>query len=165
MITSENISEIVESGRIILEKMPPVHGACLYISAMLVAMINDNTELDAKLITGSLTVKGKTIFSHSPIKKLLSSGSNSMSSWDGHSWVSVSGIIFDFSLFRTIFSEITPSETQQLFHDIFGQIAYLVGQKNKLDEMDVIYSQVEELTDLHVTTLIQSAGQIGLINC
>ena len=64
MISSQDISEIVESGRVILEKMPPIHGGCLYISALLVAMINDNTELDAKLVTGSLAVEGKTIFSH-----------------------------------------------------------------------------------------------------
>lgn len=165
MITSEEINEIVESGKAILEKMPPVHGACLYISAMLVAMINDNTELNAKLVTGSLSVKGKTIFSHSPISQLLSSGSDSMSRWDGHSWVSVSGLVFDFSVFRTVYLEITPSDIQKLFNEVFGQIAFLVGQKNKLDEMQVIYTQAEELTDSHVTTLIQSADHMGLINC
>jgi hypothetical protein len=165
MITSEEINEIVESGKLILEKMPPVHGACLYISAMLVGMINDNTELNAKLVTGSLAVKGKTIFSHSSITKLLSSGNDSMSSWDGHSWVSVSGIIFDFSVFRTVYSEITQNDIQKLFNETFGQIAYLVGQKNKLDEMQVVYTQVEELTDSHVTVLIQSADHMGLINC
>ncbi|MEL0610451.1 hypothetical protein [Vibrio echinoideorum] len=165
MITSEDINEIVESGKVILEKMPPVHGACLYISAMLVAMINDNTDLNAKLVTGSLSVKGKTIFSHSPISKLLSLGTDSMSSWDGHAWVSVSGLVFDFSVFRTVYSEITPSDIKKLFNEIFGQIAFLVGQKNKLDEMQVIYTQAEELTDSHVTTLIQSADHMGLINC
>lgn len=65
MITYQDINEIVENGKVILEKMPPVHGACLYISAMLVAMINDNTNLNAKLVTGSLSVQDKTIFSHS----------------------------------------------------------------------------------------------------
>jgi hypothetical protein len=165
MITSEEITKIVESGKVILEKTPPVHGACLYISAMLVAMINNGSDLNAKLVTGSLAVKDKIIFSHSPITKLLSSGNDSISSWDGHSWVSVSGIIFDFSVFRTVYSKITPSDIQQLFNETFGQIAYLVGQKNKLDEMQVIYTHAEELTDSHVTTLIQSANHIGLINC
>lgn len=88
-----------------------------------------------------------------------------MSSWDGHSWVSVSGLIFDFSVFRTVYSEITPSDIQKLFNEVFGQIVFLVGQKNKLDEMQVIYTQVEELTDSHVTTLIRSADHMGLINC
>lgn len=165
MITSEEINEIVESGKVILEKMPPIHGACLYISAMLVAMINDNSDLNAKLVTGSLSVKGKTIFNHSPIAKLLSSGSDSMSSWDGHSWVSVSGLIFDFSVFRTVYSEITPSDIKKLFNEVFGQMAFLVSTKNKLDEIQVIYTQAEELTDSHVTTLIQSADHMGLINC
>jgi hypothetical protein len=88
-----------------------------------------------------------------------------MSSWDGHSWVNVSGIIFDFSVFRTVYSEITPNDIQQLFNETFGQISYLIGQNNKLDEMQVIYTQAEELTDTHVTTLIQSADHIRLINC
>lgn len=165
MITSEDINEIVGFGKAILENMPAVHGACLYISAMLVAMINDNTDLKAKLVTGSLAVKGTTIFSHSPITKLLSSGSDSMSSWDGHSWVNVSDIIFDFSVFRTVYSEITPNDIQQVFNETFGQISYLIGQNNKLEEMQVIYTQLEELTDADVTALIQSADHIGLINC
>ncbi len=164
MISSQEISEIVENGRVILERMPPIHGGCLYISALLVAMINDNTELDAKLVTGSLVVKDKTIFSHSDIGGVFSTGNDGLSSWDGHAWVSISGIIFDFSIFRTIYSEQTPKIISDTFLNLFGDISYLVGQSNKLNEMGVVYKQCEELTDSNVTSLIQSADRLGLIN-
>lgn len=165
MISSQDISEIVDSGRVILENMPPIHGGCLYISAMLVAMINDNTELDAKLVTGSLVVEGKTIFSHSDIAGAFSTGNEVLSSWDGHAWVSISGLIFDFSIFRTIYSEQTPKNIAEIFSKIFGDKSYLVGQSNKLNEMGVVYKQRELLTDSNVTALIQSADRLGLINC
>ena len=165
MISSQNISEIVESGRVILEKMPPIHGGCLYISALLVAMINDNTELDAKLVTGSLAVEGTTIFSHSDIAGAFSTGNDVLSSWDGHAWVSISGVIFDFSIFRTIYSDQTPQKISDMFLNLFGDVSYLVGQSNKLGEMGVVYKQCEKLTDSNVTALIQSADRLGLINC
>ncbi len=52
-----------------------------------------------------------------------------------------------------------------MFLNLFGDISYLVGQSNKLSEMGVVYKQCEELTDLNVTALIQSADRLGLINC
>ncbi|RBO82648.1 hypothetical protein [Marinomonas aquiplantarum] len=164
MISSQEISEIVENGREILDIMPPMHGGCLYISAMLVAMINDNTELDAKLVTGSLVVEGKTIFSHSNIAGIFSTGNDVLSSWDGHAWVTVYGIIFDFSIFRTIYSDQTPKNISDLFMKKFDDVSYLISQPNKLNEIGVIYNQCEELTSSNVTSLIQSADKLGLIN-
>ena len=164
MISSQEISKIVESGRVILEKMTPMHGGCLYISAMLVAMINDNTELDAKLVTGSLAIKDKTIFGYSDIASVFSSGNDVLPSWDGHAWVSISDLICDFSIFRTIYSDQTPQDISGTFFEIFGNVSYLVGQLKKLNEMGVVYKQCEELTDFHVTTLIKSADRLGLIN-
>ncbi|MGI2108992.1 hypothetical protein ACRN9C_06275 [Shewanella frigidimarina] len=164
MVSSQEITEIVEFGLVILDKMPPIHGGCLYISAMLVAMINDHTELDAKLVTGSLSVEGKTIFSHSDIAGAFCTGNDVLSSWDGHAWVSISDIVFDFSIFRTIYSNQTPKKISDIFFKIFGDISYLVGKTNKLNEMGVVYKQCEELTDSNVTALIQSANRIGLVN-
>lgn len=164
MISSQDISEIVESGRVILERMPPIHGGCLYVSVLLVAMINDNTELNAKLVTGSLVVENTTVFSHSNIAEIFDEESDVLSSWDGHAWVSISGIIFDFSIFRTIYSGQTPKAISDMFLRIFGEISYLVGQSNKLTELGVVYDQREELTDTHVSALIQSADKLGLIN-
>ncbi|AKU54678.1 hypothetical protein ACTBAC_004499 [Vibrio parahaemolyticus] len=164
MISSQEISEIVKSGRIILERMPPIHGGCLYISALLVAMINDNSELNAKLVTGSLVVNETTVFSHANISDVFDSGASTSCSWDGHAWVSISGIIFDFSIFQTIYSDQTPKKISDMFLKIFGEISYLVGQPSKLNEMGVFYDQREVLTDSNVTALIQSADKLGLIN-
>ena len=165
MISSQEISEIVEYGHVILEKMSPIYGGCLYISALLVGVINDNTELDAKLVTGSLAVEGVTIFSHSNISCVLSTDSDVSFSWNGHAWVSISGIIFDFSLFKTICSDQTPEKISDTFSTLFGSSSYLIGQPNKLSEIGVVYKQYEELTNSNVTTLIQSAERLGLIDC
>ncbi|MDW1916592.1 hypothetical protein [Vibrio sp. Vb0349] len=164
MISSQEISEIVKNGRVILDRMRPIHGGCLYISALLVAMINDHTELNAKLVTGSLVVEDTTIFSHSNIAGTFVTDNDVLSNWNGHAWVSISGIIFDFSIFRTIYSGQTPKAISDMFLRIFGDLSYLVGQPKKLSEMGVVYEQREELTDANVTALIQSADRLGLIN-
>ncbi|HAS8493025.1 TPA: hypothetical protein I7732_21605 [Vibrio vulnificus] len=104
------------------------------------------------------------MFSDANVSKIFDSGASTLCSWDGHAWVSISGIIFDFSIFQTIYSNQTPKNISDMFLKIFGEISYLVGQPSKLNEMGVFYNQKEVLTDANITALIQSADKLGLIN-
>jgi hypothetical protein len=165
MLTKENISHIAECAEIAAQKMKPIHGGCLYYSSIFAAMINDNTDMRADLVVGSLEVDRTTIFSHSPLKDILNSGNNIVSQWDGHAWVSIDNLICDMTLFLTIYSGQSPEPIVKRFTNKFGEPKpYLIGQQHKLNKIDVIYSKKETLDDSHITLFIQNAGRLGLFD-
>jgi hypothetical protein len=164
MLSKENISYIAECAEVSAQKMKPVHGGCLYYSSMFAAMINDNTSMRADLVVGSLDVENTTIFSHSPLKDILNSGSNIVSQWDGHAWVTIDDLICDVTLFQTIYSGQSPEPIVKLFSDKFGEPKpYIIGQEHKLKEMNIVYSKKETLDDNHITLFIQNAVRLGLV--
>ena len=156
--------KIADMAEMIIEKFKPTHGACLYMSALLVAMINDHLTTKAKFVTGTLNVGGITIFSHSPLKEILSSNENYISDWDGHAWVSVPGFIIDLSIFQTIYSEKTPNRIQNAFSSRLDRHPkYLIGQESKLVKTGIIYKELEVLNDDHATLFIENADRLGLL--
>lgn len=164
-IEPEQIYEIAEMAEIIVEKFSPVPGACLYMSALMTAMINDHLHIEAKFVTGSLSVDNVKIFSHSPLKENISLPENYTASWNGHAWVCVPGFIIDLSIFQTIYSKATPGRIQQIFSNRFGHnINYLIGQESKLIKMGVCYTELEFLNDDHATLFIQNAHLLGLLD-
>jgi len=163
MIVSEDISQIVDSARVILDRMPRVYGECLYISALFVAMINDNTKLDAKLVVGSLVVQDEIIFNHSDIASAISPSGDILRNWGGHAWVSISGTIYDFSIFRAIHSKYKPEVISNILN-LFDDTSYLIYDSNELKKIGVVYKQYEELTDSDILMLLQSAERLDLIN-
>ena len=163
MIVSEDISQIVDSARVILDRMPRVYGECLYISALFVAMINDNTKLDAKLVVGSLVVQDEIIFNHSDIASAISPSGDILRNWGGHAWVSISDTIYDFSIFRAIHSKYKPEVISNILN-LFDDTSYLIYDSNELKKIGVVYKQYEELTDSDILMLLQSAERLDLIN-
>lgn len=165
MTRSELVNEALCMAEIITQNFKPIDGSCLYMSALLAAMINDNLPVETRFVTGSLTVAGSTIFSHTPIKPKLTQNLHVIEQWDGHAWVELDDFIFDLSIFRTVFSRASPPRIQSLFEARFHRdTAYLVGQKCKLIEMEMKYTALEQLSDVEATTLIQSANKMQLIN-
>lgn len=165
MTQSELIENALYISEEITQKFKPINGSCLYMSALLVAIITDHLSRDARFVTGSLEVSGSTIFSHTPIKPKLTQNLHVIEQWDGHAWVELDDFIFDLSIFRTVFSRASPPRIQSLFEARFHRdTAYLVGQKCKLIEMEMKYTALEQLSDVEATTLIQSANKMQLIN-
>ncbi|WP_421385887.1 hypothetical protein [Aeromonas veronii] len=120
--------------------------------------------VDAKFVTGSLSVAGFTVFSHQPIKLLLTNKCV-FSQWDGHSWIEIDDIVFDLSLFRTVFSSATPPYIQSLFDTrVDRRAAYLIGQKSKLSEIGIQYMALELLSEDDATIFIKNADRMKLIN-
>jgi len=73
-------------------------------------------------------------------------------------------LICDVTLFRTIYSELTPDLIKKIFDKKFGKPKpYLIGQTHKLNEINVIYSEKELLDDKHITLFIQNAARLGLV--
>lgn len=165
MTQSELVHEALCMAEVITQNFKPIDGSCLYMSALLAAMITDHLPREARFVTGSLEVAGSTIFSHTPIKPKLTQNSHVIKQWDGHAWVELDDFIFDLSIFRTIFSRASPPRIQSLFEARFHRdTAYLVGQKCKLIEKEMEYTALEQLSDDDATTLIQNAKKMQLIN-
>lgn len=165
MTRSELVQEVLYMAEDITQNFKPVDGSCLYMSAMLAAMMNDHLSVETRFVTGSLSVAESKIFAHQPIKPILSQKEGVIGKWDGHAWVEVDDLIIDLSLFRTVFSKVASPRIQSLFEARFERgTAYLVGQKHKLIEMGVEYTPLELLSDDDATIFIQNAGRMGLIN-
>ena len=165
MTRSELVNEVLYMAENITQNFKPVDGSCLYMSAMLAAMINDHLAVETRFVTGSLSVAESKIFAHQPIKLILNQKKGVIADWDGHAWVEVDDLIIDLSLFRTVFSKAASPRIQGLFEARFERnTAYLVGQKHKLIEMGVEYTPLELLSDDDATIFIQNADRMGLIN-
>ncbi|MEQ3442626.1 hypothetical protein ABMY47_13795 [Pseudoalteromonas sp. BZP1] len=148
----------------ITENFKSVEGSCLYMSSLLFSMINEHLPVEAFLVTGSLSVGGYKVFTHSPIKPQLTQKSGVIGQWNGHAWVEVEDIIFDLSIFRTVFAPSTSDHIQRTFEDRFNRdTAYLVGQKSKLIEMGIEYRPLEQLFEDDATIFIQSSEKMKLI--
>ncbi len=166
MISREEVSELCEILEVLIERFKHLHGSCLYMSSLLAACINDHTDMNAEVVTGSLKVADKTVFSDTPILPVLNNAKgNVFDIWDGHSWVQVSGLILDPSIFRTIYSTATPESVAKLFVQRFGNNQnYLIGQSHKLKEIDVVYTAKERFENKHIDMLIKSADAMGAIS-
>lgn len=165
MTQNELVQEVLYMAENITQNFKPVDGSCLYMSAILAAMINDHLPVATRFVTGSLSVAGSKIFAHQPIKPKLNQKSGLIAQWDGHAWVEVDDLIFDLSIFRTVFSTAASPHIQTLFEERFDRgTAYLIGQNHKLIEMGVEYTSLELLSDDDATIFIQNADRIGLIN-
>lgn len=165
MKRSELVQEIAYMAESITKNFKLVDGCCLYMSAVLAAMINDHLSVKSRFVTGSLSVSGSKVFSHQPVKPVLAQKSRVISQWNGHSWIEIDDLIFDLSLFRTVFSEAASPHIQSLFEARFDRkAAYLIGQKNKLAEMGVEYSALELLSDDDAVIFIKNADRIGFLN-
>ncbi|MGS4881301.1 hypothetical protein [Photobacterium damselae] len=165
MTRKELVHEVLYMAEDITKKFKPVDGSCLYMSAILAAMISDNLSVEPRFVTGSLSVAGSKVFSHQPIKPALNQKSGLIAQWDGHSWVEVDDLIFDLSIFRTVFSEVATLRIKSLFEARFDRrTAYLIGQKSTLIEMGIEYTPLELLSDDDASIFIQNAVRLGLIN-
>ncbi|HEH9441916.1 TPA: hypothetical protein SIA39_003987 [Aeromonas sobria] len=164
MTRTHLIQEVSYMAEDITRNFKPVGCSCLYMSAILAAMMHDHLSVETRFVTGSLSIAGCKVFSHQPIKQMLTKNSDLIGLWDGHAWVEVDDLIFDLSIFRTVFSTAVSPRIQNLFESRFIRgTAYLIGQKHKLEEIGIDYTSLEILSDDDATKFIQSADRMGWI--
>jgi len=92
---------------------------CLPVSATLYAILKDNHNVDAKLVTGDLTYKGQYIFRQD--FSIKTAQSDVFQKWAGHAWVEFGGMICDLSIFRTLYSDEFTKPCRSELVQIFGQ--------------------------------------------
>ncbi|MCA8601948.1 hypothetical protein [Escherichia coli] len=165
MLTREYIQQIQEMMIDLLEKTNKKESACLYMTALLCAVIQDNLSVTPRFVTGSLTLNKRLVFSHEPIRSILISGRDFSGDWDGHSWVEIEDYIFDPSIFWTIYSQSTPQDLQTEFENAFnGKYSFLIGSRTELEKLGVIYKIDEELSNDAISTLINSGCVAGFFD-
>ncbi|ENY0908440.1 hypothetical protein ACFVGI_000884 [Serratia marcescens] len=158
----EVIGEIQEMLSSVIDVSTHKNGACLYMGALLFAMINSRYHARAKLVTGSLTLNNRIVFSHEPIQPILNSGMDFSGQWSGHAWVEVGGYIVDPSIFLTIYSPTTTLELQKLFREKFKEKCnYLIDMDENLYAKCIFYKRLEILTDKDATILINNGADLG----
>ncbi|ELX8362388.1 hypothetical protein APR64_09195 [Enterobacter hormaechei] len=164
MNNNKMMQQINELSSYVLDKTIKKEKACLYMSAYLCALINDNMKITARLISGSLVIRSTKIFSHEPILPIITSGSNYTGEWDGHAWVEVAGYICDLSIFCTIFSKSTSIELQNVFMQTFDRYyEFLIAPREKLEAADIFYKECEELGNEQIDILIHSGIKSGIL--
>lgn len=60
MTRNELVQEALYMAENITQNFRPVDGSCLYMSALLAAMMNDQFSVETRFVTGSLSIAGYT---------------------------------------------------------------------------------------------------------
>jgi hypothetical protein len=98
--------DLIEKARDVLKHFPYAAGACMFMSAMLTAVIRDHTKYPIHAVAGSLYIDNQPIFgknlSSNQIKKAFKEQDLD---WDGHCWIIFGSLIGDVSIFRTAYSD------------------------------------------------------------
>lgn len=148
-LTPKKINRIKRISGKVIRSNSKFFGMCLYMSAILANEINDKTSLKAKVVVGSLEVRGHKLFSYSPISQILENSFNVNKSinlsWDGHAWVEVEGYIIDPSIIfsisikstRYITDAILKAESQD-YGFIFNTYANLLTKGVNYEKRDYL---------------------------
>lgn len=143
----------------ILNEVPSRPFFCLPMSAMLYAVLKDNSLADPLLITGNLSYKEHIIFKQDYQIKEVKNGS--FSTWSGHSWVKVDGLIVDLSFFRTLYSKAFTKPFKKELIAVFGQGRGCLIIEEQDSPIDIlIYRQIDVLDDELATGILKGYEQL-----
>ena len=145
----------------VLRNIPTQSFICLPMSATFYALLKDNHNIDAKLVTGNLTFKGQYVFKQD--YSLMTGDHSEFKLWAGHSWVEIDGYVWDLSFFRSLYSEqfISPYKSQLI--NLFGKgRGFLAIAGYCIPETEIYYEPVDYLTDEMATGIIQ--GYQSMLN-
>lgn len=146
--------QLLEIIRSILTAIPYRPFLCLPMSATLYAILKDNHNVDAKIVTGDLLYNNDYIFKHD--FSILNAKNNTYQEWSGHAWVEIEDLICDLSIFRTIYSDKFTKPCKQALIKYFGEgRGCLVASQQQLSSCGLTYNAVEYLADDLATGIIQ----------
>lgn len=159
-------SKLVDTVRKTLNTIPPSFGACVMISAGLVAALEVVHGISAVAIAGDLKVNGHHIFKcNKNISIPTQNDEIIQETWDGHCWVEVNGTICDLSIFRSAYEIQRPSILKTFILSNFGE-----GKGALLSPIESLPSGLEyipkyALNDHQISTVLSglSAQAEGII--
>jgi hypothetical protein len=157
MINRQTLRTVVEE---VLNKIPRKPRLCVPISAVLYAILKDDFDVDAKLVTGDLSYDGESIFKQD--FSIINAQPNTLQLWGGHAWVEIEGLVCDGSIFRTLFSDEFTKPCKKELVSKFGNFQdYLIASKSDMFKLGLSYNAIEYIDDNFVGGII--AGWVHLL--
>ncbi|MFA6128810.1 MAG: hypothetical protein WC699_16035 [Bacteroidales bacterium] len=157
-ISEEDVEFIRQTCHQVLENIPVRAFNCAMLSAILGAIIYDNSKIPVAVIAGHLDYNDQKIFyckgpiPYSRKKKSINE------IWDGHCWVELGGLVIDISIFRTVYFGQVPGDFHDQITRKFGlNRGALVGLPGELAHDGFNYTPCYCLTQDQITGLVQGA--------
>ena len=157
ILTTENIEFIRDVNEGVLRKIPQKAFNCAQLSALLGAVICDNSEIPVAVISGHLDYFEKRIFNcKSPIP--YSTEKREINEvWDGHCWVELPNMIIDNSFFRTIYyGNVSSGLKDQIIKQFGSGKGTLIAPIEKMNTIGFNYTPCYELNQSQINGLIKS---------
>ena len=158
IILSEDIEFIKKSSNEVLKNIPLKAFNCATLSALLGAIIQDNSNIPVAVIAGHFDYYDRRIFNckrpipYSINKKLINE------IWDGHCWVELSGLIIDISIFRTVyFGDVPPLFREKIIKAYGENHGMILASPMKFIEAGFNYTPCYCLTQDQINGLIKGA--------
>lgn len=128
---------------------------CASSSALLGAMISDNSDIPIIVLSGHFEFNSKRIFNCTNPIPYVDKGKISNENWDGHCWVEINDLIIDLSIFRTIYYGKVPYSLRKEIIEKFGEgKGALIGYSSYLKEKGFNYIPKYILNQKQINGLI-----------
>ncbi|MCW8469415.1 hypothetical protein OQJ19_01930 [Fluoribacter gormanii] len=142
--------------REVLEMLPPQPFECAFLSASLVECARQ-AGISSYLAAGSLTLNRRRLFTYDPIIE----HKNIVENWSGHCWVIFNDAIVEISLFRTSYSEKSPTWLKNMIITNFGeQRGAIIASISEMEKMGLSYTPEYVFNDLQLSGLLNHVEQI-----
>jgi len=156
-LTDDEIKFIKEVNEGVMLKIPQKAFNCAQLSALLGAIIMDNSNIPVFVISGHLDYSNQRLFNcksplpYSTDKKVIND------IWDGHCWVELPGLIIDNSFFRTIYYGDMDGLIKNKVINKFGEgKGTLIATPVQMKSIELEYTPCFEVHNNLINGLIKS---------
>jgi hypothetical protein len=159
--TQEEKQTLAHTGGDVLRHLSPTAGACALMSAAFAERLQQSGLRHVYVVAGSLSVRGQLVFGD----RLPFDGqkvfSESNSSWNGHAWIMFGPYVADISIFRTAYSQRSPTLLTTHVRQEFGERrGLLMVRWTDAPKSGLRYSPQYILSDNQVAALTSGASAI-----
>jgi hypothetical protein len=151
-----DINLITDFSKKVLMSIPQKSFNCAQMSAILGAMLIDNSEIPTLVISGHFDYKNERLFNClNPIP--FDEEKNIDEIWDGHCWVEVPNLILDLSFFRTIYyGNVDDKIKIDVINDFGEGKGTLIAPIEQMNEWKFNYTPCYEVDEKTINGLINS---------
>lgn len=159
IVTENDQSQLANVGRQLLSVFPPIPGACLLMSALYAARLQELVAGPILVIAGGLSVGSEHVFGAGGQfdgKRF----DQSNPSWDGHAWVELGDLVADVSIFRTAYSGQSHPLLRESIAKTYGRGRGLMIRRSGDASDGLTYEPQYVLTEDQVTGLARGALKV-----
>lgn len=156
-LTEKDIEFIKEINNEVLSIIPQKAFNCAQLSALLGAVINDNSKIPVVVVSGHLDYLDKRIFNCKTPLPYSSDKKEVNEIWDGHCWVEVPNLVIDISLFRTIYYGNVPENLKEKIVAQFGKgRGSIMASSSQMETIGLKYTPCYKVNETLINGLIKS---------